>query len=184
MGPTANGMTCSDAMQRFNEVLDGELMDATQRTGMERHLASCTGCAEKATQLREMQDVLRGLAESPLPDEALKNVWSRTVESPADNVRRFRFNWRFAAAAAAVLFVAWVGLSKVADERAEAERMVAIKATEEVRMVLQLAANAMKRTERVAFKEVFTEEISPALRKVGVKWPQARNGAAGQGADL
>jgi hypothetical protein len=131
-----------------------------------------------------MQDVLRGVAEAPLPDEALQGVWDRTVASTAGTDRR-RFDWRFAAAAAAVVFVAWLGVTGWRmNTPEEIQRTEALQVAEETRMVLQLAANAIKRTERAAFKEVFTDEISPALRKVGVKWPQAPEHAGGKGADL
>ena len=184
MGPNEHRMICNEAMQRFHEVLDGDLMDVAVRTRMESHLATCPECSEKAAQLREMQDLLRGFAEAPLPDEGLQGVWDRTVASTAAPESR-RFDWRFAAAAAAVLFVAWVGVTgwrmNTPEETQHAE---ALQAAEETRMVLQLAANALKRTERAAFKEVFTDEISPALRKVGVKWPQAPERAGGKGADL
>ncbi|MCH7780636.1 MAG: zf-HC2 domain-containing protein, partial [Acidobacteria bacterium] len=55
--------TCSAAMELFHRVLDGDLMEATDRQGMQAHLAVCSECAEKAGQLREMQDLLRGMAE-------------------------------------------------------------------------------------------------------------------------
>ena len=117
MGPKANGMTCNDAMERFHRVLDGDLMDATARTRMDKHLAVCAECAERAAQLREMQDLLRGFAESPLPDEALQVVRARTVDAPRVAARRPRFDWRFAAAATAVLFVAWLGVQGPAPRR-------------------------------------------------------------------
>ena len=180
MSPTTPGMICSAAMERVHQVLDGDLMDATDRTSMESHLAVCSECAEAAAQLREMQDTLRGFAETPLPGPALDNVWERSVRAPAAVTRR-RFDWRFAAAAAAVVFVAWIGLRGWPVEQRQDEQ--ALRAASEVRVVLQLTANAIKRSEQVAIKQVFTDEISPALRKVGVRWPEAADDT-GKGAEL
>jgi len=160
-------------MERFHRVLDSDLMDAADRQAMESHLRVCSECAEKAGQLREMQDLLRGMAERPLPDDATEQVWQRTVRA-APSVGRRAPDWRFAAAAAVVVLGTWIGVGLYPDpiDRgpavAEAER-----AAREVRMVLQLTANALKRTEEVTLKTVFTEGVSPALKKVGVTWPQA-----------
>ena len=179
---STQGMTCSVAMEWFHRVLDGDLMEATERQGMEAHLVVCSECAEKAAQLREMQDLLRGMAEQPMPDAAVDEVWQRTVRAP---VARTRPRWRdsrFAAAAAVVVLATWIGVrfSPFVDgSRPDDE---AIRAAQEVRMVLQLTANALRRSEEVAFREVFAEEVSPALRKIGILWPQApREGDGDEG---
>ena len=164
-------MTCSAAMELFHRVLDNDLMEATERQGMEAHLAVCSECAETAGQLREMQDLLRGMAEQPMPDDAMDEVWQRTVRAPRARTPRRRVDWRFAAAAAVVIFISWIGVRLYpvpGTDRAKAEQ-----AAQEVRMVLQLTANALRRTEEVAFRKVFAEEVSPALQKVGILWPQA-----------
>ena len=184
MSPTALRMTCTEAMETFHRVLDGDLMDADDRTRMESHVAVCSECAEKAAQLRELQDLLRGYAEAPLPDEVLQGVWQKTVRSPEAQAPRRSFDWRFAAAAAAVVLVAWVGMRGWVGTQPHPEEELARQTAEEARMVLQLAANALKRSERAAIKEVFTDEISPALRKAGVKWPRRANDAGGEGAEL
>ena len=38
---TKHGMTCSASMELFHRVLDGDLMDAAERQGMEAHLDAC-----------------------------------------------------------------------------------------------------------------------------------------------
>jgi len=162
-------------MELFHRVLDGDLMEATDRQGMQAHLAVCSECSEKAGQLREMQDLLRGMAEQPMPDDAMHEVWQRTVRAPGARTHRRWGDWRFAAAAAVVVFATWVGVGLYPENpNAEAER-----AAQEVRMVLQLTANALKRTEEVTFRKVFAEEVSPALQKVGIIWPQAPRGRDG-----
>ncbi len=170
------GTTCSAAMELFHRVLDGDLMEATDRQGMQAHLAVCSECAEKAGQLREMQDLLRGMAERPMPDQAMREVWQCTVRAPGVRTRHRWRNWRFAAAAAVVIFVTWtaVRLYPVPGDDREA-----LRAAQEVRMVLQLTANALRRTEEVTFRKVFAEEVSPALRKVGILWPRAPRGRDG-----
>lgn len=180
------GSTCTTAMECFHRLLDGDLMDAADRQRMDNHLTVCSECSEKAVQLREMQDLLRGMAEQPMPEPVLSEVRARTVDAQPESASRGWFDWRLAAAAASIVLLTWVGitmrpgndvdpmLTAQAAQQEEAER-----AAQEVRMVLQLTANALKKTEQVAFREVFAEEISPALRKVGVTWPQAPRGAAG-----
>ncbi len=81
--------------------------------------------------------------------------------------------------AAAVL----IGLQTGPFDNPQNEEQVARQAAEEARMVLQLTANALKRTEEVAFREVFAEEVSPALQRVGILWPRRsrdRNADEGQ----
>ena len=85
-------------METFHRVLDNDLMDAADLQGMQAHLAVCSECAEKAAQLREMQDLLRGMAEQPMPDDAVEEVWERTVRSPVARTRPRWQDWRFAAA--------------------------------------------------------------------------------------
>ena len=170
------GTTCSAAMELFHRVLDGDLMEATDRQGVEAHLSVCSECAEKAGQLREMQDLLRGMAEQPMPDDAMHEVWQRTLRAPGVPTRRRWRDWRFAAAAAVVIFATFIGmrLYPVPVDNRDARR-----AAQEVRLVLQLTANALKRTEEVTFREVFAKEVSPALQKVGIIWPQAPRGHDG-----
>jgi len=179
---STQGMTCSTAMESFHRVLDNDLMEATERQSMQAHLAVCSECAEKAAQLREMQDLLRGMAEQPMPDDAVEEVWERTVRSPDARTRPRWRDWRLAAAAAVVVFATWIGILQFPVINGERENDEALKAAQEVRMVLQLTANALKRSEEVAFREVFTEEVSPALQKVGILWPRAtRNRGADEG---
>ncbi len=173
-----HGMICSAAMELFHRVLDGDLMEARERRRMDAHLEACPACAEKAAQLREMQDLLRAMAERPMPDDAIDDVRDRTVRAPKTRTRPRWLDWRFAAAAAVVVFATWVGV-QVWDPpqrglvpQATTEPSVdPEQAAQEVRMVLRLAANAIRKSEEVAFREVFAEEVSPALEKVGILWP-------------
>lgn len=167
-----HGMTCSTAMECLHRVLDADLMEARERQRMEDHLAACPECAEGAAQLREMQDLLRGMAEQPMPDDAMEEVWERTVRAPEVRTRPRWQDWRFAAAAAVVVVAAWIGFENVPD-RTPGPDLAAQQAAEDVRLVLQLTANALKKSEEVAFREVFAQEVSPALQRVGIQWPSA-----------
>jgi len=165
-------------MESFHRVLDNDLMEATERQSMQAHLAVCSECAEKAGQLREMQDLLRGMAEQPMPDDAVDEVWQRTIRAPRSRTQRGWRDWRFAAAAAIVVFAVWIGVGRFPVEP-PATDTAALKAAQEVRMVLQLTAHAFRRSEEVAFREIFVEEVSPALQKVGILWPQPSRGPGG-----
>ncbi len=176
-------MTCATALETFHRVLDGDLMDAADRQAMEAHLQVCSGCAEQAGQLREVQDILRGMAEQPMPGDAVEEVWRQTVRAPRVRTRRGWRDWRFATAAAIVAAAVLIGLQTGPFDNPQNEEQVARQAAEEARMVLQLTANALKRTEEVAFREVFAEEVSPALQRVGILWPRRsrdRNADEGQ----
>ena len=183
MNTTPERVGCTEALETFHRVLDGDLMDAADRTRMESHLTVCSECAEKAAQLREMQDLLRGIAESPLPETALRRVRARTVESEAGERPRRAFDWRFAAAAAMIVFGTWIGVAQFGVSRTD-EELVARQAAQEARLVLQLTANALKRTERVTMKAVFADEISLALRKVGVRFPKTAGRVDDEGVEL
>ena len=182
MSSTTQKFGCTEAMDTFHRVLDGDLMDAVDRTRMDSHLAVCSDCAEKTAQLREMVDQLRGIAESPLPDEALRRVRERTLEASPEGRTRRGLDWRFVAAAAMVVFATWIGANWY-PRQPEPDR-VALRAAQEARLVLRLTANALKRTEQVALKEVFADAISPALRKIGVRFPQTSRRSEDEGVEL
>jgi hypothetical protein len=157
---SGQGTTCSAAMELFHRVLDGDLMDAGQRQGMEAHLVVCSECAEKA--------------EQPMPDDARDEVLVRTVQAPRERPAWRRLDGRLAAAAAVVLFATWIGLSEGPfDRKPDDEALAAMQAAQDVRKVFQLTANALKRSEEAVFREVFAEKVSPALQKVGILWPQS-----------
>jgi anti-sigma factor RsiW len=177
--------TCREAIEIVHRVLDGDLMDAAEYQALERHLAVCPECREAADELREVQDALRGLAEMPLPDATLDAVWSRTTRAEPQSVAvARRFDWRLAAAAAIVLLAVFVGWSQWPERNGSGSSEIAglseaekLRAAEDARMVFQLTARALRRTEEVTIREVFSEEISPALRRFGVRWPDSTRSA-------
>jgi anti-sigma factor RsiW len=166
---------CSEAREAIHASLDADLMDAVQRRDLEAHLARCAPCREHAAELRRVQDALRSLPELELPEEALERVWQRTTRSS-----RLPFRPRLrdlVASAAAVLLVAVVGLwlyegsAPPGPTDAELER-----AAREARLVLGVASRALQRSEEVAIRDVLAEEVSPALRRAPIRWPEPSAG--------
>ena len=74
-------MRCEQAIERIHQVLDGDLMDATERQELEHHLTDCAGCRRADAELRTIQQGLRALPAGSLPDEALEEVWTRTTKA-------------------------------------------------------------------------------------------------------
>jgi hypothetical protein len=108
-----------------------------------------------------------------MPAGDLEAVWSRTVDAGRDR-ERFRLDWRIAAAAVLILgaglLFTWLGRrgpSPTAPSEAEIAR-----AADEARLVFALTAQAMRRTERAA-DQVLAEEVSPAVRRVPIRWPES-----------
>jgi anti-sigma factor RsiW len=166
-------MSCETARDRIHRVLDGELMDAVRREELEEHLESCAECRRAREELGAVQSALRGLPVQPFPDEALQEVWRSTTRSgSARRVAAGRrwLDWRPAAAAAVLalaLYAAWdAGGARTGPTAEEVAR-----AAEETRMVLGLTARALRDAQQVAVKDVLADEVSPALRRVPIRWP-------------
>ena len=49
-------LDCTAAREAVHASLDAELMDASARQGMERHLAGCNACREFAVETRAARD--------------------------------------------------------------------------------------------------------------------------------
>src|SRR5580693_5858438 len=54
-----DAMNCSDSEILLNALIDDEL-DAGHARDVEKHIATCSACAEKLTELREMHDAVSG----------------------------------------------------------------------------------------------------------------------------
>lgn len=171
MNPTDHEGGCDEAREAIHASLDADVMDAAQKQELEAHLARCARCRELADELRVVQQGLRSLPELKLPDEVLEKVWDRTTRSRRASLRPRRRD--LVAVAAAVLLVAVLGLwlrdgsAPTGPTDAELER-----AAMQARLVLGVASRALQRTEETAVREVLAEEISPALRRVPIQWPE------------
>ena len=67
---------------------------------------------------------------------------------------------------ALALYAAW----NVGGVRNEPTAEEVARAAEETRMVLGLTARALRDARQVAVKDVLADEVSPALRKVPIRW--------------
>jgi len=167
------GMSCEDARERIHRLLDGELMDAVRRQELDDHLDSCADCRRARAELGSMQSALRTLPEIPFPDAALRDVWARTSRGraarPAVRARGW-LDWRPAAAAAALALALWAAwdFGRVRTEPTPEE---VARAAEETRMVLGLTARALREARQAVVQDVLAEEVSPALRRVPIRWP-------------
>jgi len=180
---------CERTLQLFHRRLDGDLMEATERQAMEAHLTVCSECRETTAELSQVHDLLQGLSEQPLPEATLERVWDQTIRSEvatAESDRSRFLDWRLAAAAAVavMMFAGWIGLASYSAEKAR-KHAEAELAAHEVRTVLRLTAQALERTGDAAIKDVFADSVSPALQRVGVRWPSEPRAAGNRpGAEL
>ena len=167
------GMSCETARELIHRVLDGGPMDAVRREELDEHLEACADCRRAREELGAVQSALRGLPVRPLPDAALREVWERTTRrSPEQPVARSRrwLDWR-PAAAAAVLALALYAAWNAGGVREEPTAEEVARAAEQTRMVLGLTARALRDAKQAAVKDVLADEVSPALRRVPIRWP-------------
>ena len=97
-------MTAMHPREQLHELLDGRL-DAAAAAEVELHLRECAACRAELAALRAVKDVLRAMADEPIP-------------APAAPARRPLLAWGAAAAAvlAVIALVAWL-----VRDRAEAD---------------------------------------------------------------
>jgi len=179
---------CARARERIHAWLDGE---SGARAAAAPHLGSCASCRILCDELQAVRRALRALPSEPLPDAALDAVWRRTSRSVAPAaVRHPAWDWRAFAAAAALALVLLGGLrvgvvpaapELVAHEAGASEAELRAAASE-ARLVLNLTANAIRRTERVAVGRVLAGEVGRALDRVPIEFPAEppRSGARGR----
>lgn len=186
----------SDACRRARRALaarpDGELAPPEQ-LALERHLASCDACRAYGEGIDGALDALREIPASlPFPDEALEQIWDRTLRAqrsaprreatPRASVppgrRRRSSAWPIAAAAAVLLaaivgpYLALRGAGSTSPPPAAAasaslspeER----RAAADLKLVLQLTDRAVERSRRAAIDGVIRRGVDPALRRVPV----------------
>ena len=171
----ATDFGCPEAREAIQVALDADMMEAGKRQLLEAHLAGCADCREHETEMRTIQHALRSLPSPELPDAALQEVWDRTTRAEKTPTQRaWGPGWRnLAAAAAAVLIIAVGGVlqwgGRVPGEPTDEELR---RAADEARVVLGLTSQALRKTEQAAFRDVLADEISGALRRVPIEWPE------------
>ena len=183
-------MSCSEVREAIHERLDGPI-PADRQQEVETHLDSCTACRDFRRGLLAVGDTLRSALAFPLPGDVLENVWVRTIRAgaPHRSGPTRRLPW-WAAAAAAVLVLAslpavmrlarmtsgrWLAEERTnptaAHDRSDPAALA--RAGQEARMVLAVTARALRRTERAAYDRVLVGEVSPAVRRIPIRWPEA-----------
>jgi anti-sigma factor RsiW len=181
-------LECRQARHSIQKGLDG-LLDDGSRKSLELHLDRCSDCRNYEKQLKDVQQALTSLPSLEFPDEALGEVWSRTVDSrpPAKAWWYRQVSWRPAVVAATAILVmavaGWFGLQRtfrpVPDSGPVRETLTHHGndrlriAAEEARYVLELTSRALRRSEQAAMEGVLAGQVSPALQRIVVDWPVA-----------
>jgi len=167
----------------MQELMDGPVA-AVRRATLDEHLARCADCREVRQGLDTVRTALRALPVIPLPPDALDEVWARTFDAGPDESRVTAWRPRLAAIAAiaaslllVVLAVQWssqlppqptVRIAKAVEPGAERID----QARQEARRVLEITAVALARSEQAAFEQVLGGEVFPAIRRIGIQWPE------------
>ena len=145
--------------------------------------------------MQAIQGALHSLSAERFPEDALEEVWDRTIRGPETGAqtRRWRLDWRSFAVAAVLTgaaFGLWqwgsrpdvaeqpqesaqtVGLIVIDPERVRTDPEYARQIAAETRRVLGLTSDALRRTERAAFHGILAGEVGGTLERVPVSWPE------------
>lgn len=163
-----------DAMRNtIQEGLDGPV-DVSDVRALEAHLAECESCREYRDGMFAVRQALRSIPLHHFPDDALEQVWERTVRTaPAKTGRQalarpvWRVAWRPLAAAAAVA-LALTGIWLVGGRRPEYSEAEIAQAAAELRLVLDRTARSMRHAETAAIGGVLANEVAPALERIPI----------------
>jgi len=181
---------CRTARRALLTREDG-LLPAVERDALERHLAECADCLDRAVEIEATLGALRTLPSSlPFPDDALESIWNRTIRAAqpggapvarlADRGARAprpsrAAGWRLALAAAALLaavlgpYLAYRARESAAPVAPAVARSLSPdeqRAATELKLVLQLTDRALQRSQRAAVDGVLRRGVDPALRRV------------------
>lgn len=180
-----------ELIELMHRKLDGEDLSGEEQIRLRMGLAGSSEAREILDGLSHVQRELQHLPKGSFPDSALEQILARTSRSrvaPGRSRAAFgsRFGshglrWASLAAAVALLAVAlWsirapqpepaVATQSDADAQAEAQ---AEEALAELQTVFRLTSNAIDRSTAAALGDVVREEVSPALRKIPVRFPAA-----------
>ena len=166
-------MTCEQAREAIHDFLDAAAMEAGARQRLDAHLAVCTECRDRRAELATIQSAMRSLPRMALPDGGLRQVWGRTTQAEPQ-ARGRRRGWRNLAAAAAVALVAVIGVvqwnGQLPPDPTQTELQ---RAAAEARAVLGLTSQALRKTEQAAFHGRLAGELSGALQRVPIAWPES-----------
>ncbi len=168
---------CDRIRAAIQERLDGTLAGGDD-LAIRGHLAGCPACREFESGLRRVQDALRALPPTPMPDEVLDAVWDRTVR--ARERRRelpaLHFGWKLAVAAvllAVALLAVFFRYSPPPAPRRAPDPAEIARADRDARRVLLLVSQAFHSAERAAADQVLAGEVSPTIRRIPIISPAA-----------
>jgi anti-sigma factor RsiW len=172
---------CARAKRAIHARLDGDVLVPEDRARLDAHLVTCDACRTLSTELEQIQRELQSIRVPGLAPAALDQVWEETSRAPA----RRRSPLRVAAWAAGLALLlggsSWILLQQ--RERALHDQAELRRATTEARLVLAVAGDALRRTERVTTDRVLEGGIRQALDRTSIRWsgdgatkPPARRG--------
>ncbi len=160
---------CDRYRDLIHSKIDGDL-DAEGERELRVHLAVCPSCREEATSLESVAAGLRSLAPAPMPDDLFDAALARTSRGSRGRVLPFvrkRAAWIGLAAAAAITAAILVpSYFRAPSGPSPAE---VARAREEAQLALSIAAKALRRAE-TAGDRVLTDEVSPALQRIPIRW--------------
>jgi anti-sigma factor RsiW len=158
-------LACARARQALQAQLDEDPREPVATGEVERHLQGCPECRALARELAEVQAALRGSPLLHFPDEALEQVWARTVRAPKGlRVRRAAAVWS-GLAAAALLGALLLTLPRSARVPHRPSQEEVLRAAADVQFVLRLTDHEIRHQGARALSEVLNEEVAPALRQ-------------------
>ena len=157
-------LACARARAGLQARLDGDWDERVDAAEVETHLAACTDCRALAGELQEVQDALRAAPLLRFPDEALDEVWERTVRArQVTRLRRGLAVWGGLAAAGilgALLLAVPRGTHAPQGPSPEEVR----RAAADVQFVFRLTDHEIRHQGTRALSEVLDGEVAPALR--------------------
>jgi len=164
-------LDCARARRTQHRLLDGEPIPDVERRSQAGHVAACPDCRAAAEDLDRIVRAFAGISETAMPPRTLDGIWDRTVRSKGGRAGSAGM-WRFAASL--VLTAALAGLwgwqrrtAPAAPTEAELRR-----AASDVRLVLGLTGRAIHSTEQTAIRAVLGREVSGALERLPIEWPE------------
>ena len=128
-----------------------------------------------------MTGLMLGLRELPqvgMDDATLDRVLQLTTrsagEAPSGRLTGWGLGWRAAAALFAVALTAsvWWFAGQTRSPEIPPEELA--RAEAEARLVLKLAADAMRRSQAAGVRGVLADEVRPALQRIPVQLPTGR----------
>ena len=157
-------LACARARTGLQARLDADPAQQLETAEIEAHLDACPDCRALARELQEVQDALRAAPLLHFPDQALEEVWDRTVRAPGvTRTRRAVAVWGGLAAAGILgaLLLA-VPHGTPGPQRPSEEEVR--RAAAEVQFVFRLANHEIRHQGTRALREVLDGEVAPALR--------------------